>query len=53
VIKAALALIGLLVIGAVIVLWLVSLISWDGIIPENPYWDPDYQDEEDEEKPEG
>ena len=50
-IKAALILIGLLAIGAVIVLWFVSLINWDGIIPENPYWDPEY--EEDEEKPEG
>ena len=52
-IKAVLSLIGLLVIVAVILLWLISLINWDGIIPENPYWSPDYEDEEDEEKPEG
>ena len=50
VIKAALILIGLLTIAAVIVLWFVSLISWDGIIPEHPYWDPEY--DEDEERPE-
>lgn len=41
---------GLVAIVAVIVLWLISLINWDGIIPEHPYWDPEY--EEDEEKPE-
>ena len=50
-IKAVLSLIGLLVIVAVIILWFISLINFDGIIPDNPYWDPDY--EEDEEKPEG
>lgn len=49
-IKAALILIGLLTIAAVIVLWFVSLINWDGIIPEHPYWDPEY--DEDEEGPE-
>jgi len=46
VIKAALILIGLLAIAAVIILWFVSLISWDGIIPEHPYWDPEYDEDE-------